>query len=80
MSLEGPRGSQKPDPDEPWRYRCPGPDCQSHCLVVVRGTSLPSADLRHNYRCRGCETAWRHVVDKKTGDLADPHETGTALD
>lgn len=50
-----PAHARKPDPDEPWRYACPGCDNQ------VQGT--PSG----RYRCTHCNDRWDfdELTDRK---------------
>lgn len=74
----------RPDPDQPWRYVCP--DCDSHAIEIRRGKQRSDgfvgnyklagrdvqANSRKQYYCNLCTTRHAKVVDKKTGELADP--------
>lgn len=64
-----------PDPDEPWRFRCPG--CGSACVHANVGGGVHKRPDDAAYRC-GNPCGWRgeQVIDAKTQQLVDPSGKG----
>lgn len=64
-----------PDPEEPWRYRCP--NCGSVSVHANMGNGFSTRPRDCAYRCRKpCGWRGERVVDAKTDQLADPSGNG----
>jgi predicted RNA-binding Zn-ribbon protein involved in translation (DUF1610 family) len=66
---------RRPDPDEPWRYRCP--DCGSSSVHANYTDDYTTRPGDAAYACkRPCGWRGEWVTDAKTGERADPSGRG----